>query len=51
MYRGESAEASPIATPPMIRHATNVENVLAAPVPIDEIAKSSAEAMSRRLRP
>ena len=33
MYMGERPEAMPIASPPMMRHATNVQKTWAEPVP------------------
>ena len=51
MYIGERFDASPMATPPVRRHARNTGNEFAAPVPIDVMAKMIADTIRRRLRP
>ena len=51
IYSGETFEAMPMATPPVIRHATNQKNVGAQPVSVDETANTNAVTSSRFFRP
>ena len=51
MYMGAIFDASPMLTPPRIRHATNAVKLPAKAIPIDETTKLSAEAISTGLRP
>ena len=51
MYTGETLDAIPMATPPVIRHMTNAVNVEAHPVSTEETANSTAEVINSFLRP
>ena len=51
MYMGLSEEASPIARPPKMRHATKLLKVAAKPVPRLDTVKTIAAASNAGLRP
>jgi hypothetical protein len=51
MYTGDTLDAIPMATPPVIRQTTNAVNVEAHPVRTEENANSTAEAINSFLRP
>ena len=51
MYVGDTFEAMPIATPPIMRKTTNVVKPFAQPVRTEDSAKSTAERRSSFLRP
>src|SRR5579859_3246264 len=51
MYMGERLEASPIATPPSIRHAIKTVKEPDSALPREVTANSNAEASSKPLRP
>src|SRR5260370_21935535 len=51
MYMGERLDASPIARPPEILHATKTSKVFERAVPIEESANKAADKRSMGLRP